>query len=119
MDEEINDQKPAGQEKNLPPPLDSQLRALLPEKDLEIFRDQLPDGFLADATEGLSKVRDASQLDTILKQLNHQMRRQLSHQKKQVKRKSIRDLGWTYWAIIIILLLTICAFIIIRMLLHH
>jgi hypothetical protein len=119
MAEETNDMKPADPGKNLPPSLDRQLRALLPGKDLDIFRDQLPDAFLADASEGLDQIRDASQLDSVLKQLNHQMQRQLGHKKKHSKRRSTGDLGWTYWAIIIILLLTICAYIVIRVQLHH
>jgi hypothetical protein len=119
MSEESNDMKPADQGKKLPPSLDRRLRALLPEKELDYFRDQLPEAFLNDASEGLGQVHDNNQLDGILKKLNHQMRSQLVSKKKNSKRKSIGDMNWIYWAIIVVLLLTICAFLVIRMQLHH
>src|SRR5664279_1749055 len=119
MTEETNDKKPAGQGKKLPMPLDRQLRALLPEEELKHFREQLPEDFLNDASEGLDQVHDSNQLENILKKLNRQMHQQLVHKKKKAGRRSIRDLGWTYWAIVIILILCICAFLVIRLLLPH
>jgi hypothetical protein len=119
MSEESNDMKPADQGKKIPPSLDRQLRALLPERELDHFRDQLPEAFLNDASEGLDQVRDNNQLDGILKKLNNQMRQQLVHKKKKTGRRSIGDFSWAYWAIIIILLLCICAFLVIRLKLRH
>jgi len=110
---------PADPGKSLPPPLESQLRALMPEKEMDLFRKQLPEDFLADASEGLSQVHDSPQLDAVLKQLNHQMHQQLAHKKNPMGRRSAGDLRWTYWAVITILLLVICAFLVIRILLHH
>ncbi|HEY4964997.1 MAG TPA: hypothetical protein VII28_01290 [Puia sp.] len=119
MSEEKNDMGPDGPGKKIPASLDRQLRALLPEKELNHFRDQLPDAFLNDASEGLNQVHDNSNLDGILKKLNLQMHQQLSHKKKKSGRKSIGDMSWIYWAIVIVLLLIICAFLVIRMQLHH
>lgn len=109
----------SGHGKKLPLPLDKQLRTLLPEKELNHFREQLPDEFLNDASEGLKQVQDGHQLDDILKKLNHQMHQQLVSGKKKRGKKSIGDPGWSYWAIIIILVLCISAFLIIRLLLSR
>ena len=119
MNEETHDMNPGDQGKKLPPSLDKHLRTILPEDDLNQFRDQLPEAFLKDASEGLNQVHDNNQLDSILKKLNQQMRQQLSHKKKKTGRKSIGDMSWIYWTIVVILLLIICAFLVIRMQLHH
>ena len=119
MSEEKNDMNSAGQGKKLPPSLDKRLRAILPEKDLGHFRNQLPDAFLSDASEGLEQVTDDSQLDGILNKMNHQMHQHLLRKKKKTGRKSINEFSWSYWAIVIILLLCICAFLVIRLMLHR
>jgi hypothetical protein len=119
MTEESNDMVPADPEKKLPASLDRHLRGIIPEKDLEQFREQLPAEFLSDASEGLSDLKDAKQLESVLQQLNYQMHQHLIHKKTHKKRRAIGDLSWAYWAIIIIFLLTIVGFVVIRMLLRH
>jgi len=116
MTEEKDDMNP--DEKKLPVSLDNHLRAIMAEKDLNHFREQLPSEFLSDASEGLAQLKDSKQLESVLDQLNKQMHYQLSHKKTHTKRRSIGDLSWTYWAIIIVLLLTIVGFVVVRMLLH-
>ena len=119
MAEENNDKTPMDPGKGLTPALESQLRALMPEKEMDLFRKQLPQDFLSDASEGLSQVHDIPKLDSVLKHLNHQMHQQLAHKKKPSGRRYAGDLRWTYWAVIIILLLVFCAFLVIRISLHH
>jgi hypothetical protein len=119
MNEETNHMKPADQDKKLPLALDKQLRDLLPEKELNNFRKQLPDEFLNDASEGLDQVRDGNQLENILKKLNQQLHQHLAHKKRKSGKRSIGNFSWAYWAVIIILILCICAFLVIRLLLHH
>ena len=119
MSEEKNDMHSDGEEKKLPLSLDKQLRTLIHEKELSHFRNELPDAFLNDASEGLDQVADDSQLDGILSKMNHQMRQQLLRKKKKTGRRTIGEFSWSYWAIIIILLLCICAFLVIRLMLHH
>jgi hypothetical protein len=119
MAEETNDMKPADQGKTIPSLLNRQLGNFMSEKELEIFRSQLPEAFLEDAAEGLKKVQDRTQLDIMLKQLNQQMHHQLKTRTKRIGRKNAGDPGWTYWAILIILLLSVCAFLVIRLLLRH
>src|ERR1700682_6035172 len=112
MTEETNDMNPP--ENKLPASLDSHLRAIMEEKELNRFRDQLPAEFLSDASEGLGQLKDTKQLESVLQHLNQQMRHQLGHKKAHKKRRSIGDLSWSYWAIIIILLLTIAGYVVVR-----
>ncbi len=118
MAEETNDRIPSDSDKKLPDSLDIHLRNIMHEKNLNQFRDQLPEEFLSDAYEGLNHVNDKKQLDSVLKQLNQQMHQHLKHKKVRKRRHSITNLSWTYWAIILIFLLTIIGFIVIRILLH-
>ncbi len=113
MTENSNDKRPSG--KKLPVPLDQHLRTLLEEKDLGRFHDQLPEGFISDAAEGLKDLPDSEQLDSVLNQLNHDMHRQLGNKKAKRKRRSIADMSWTYWTIIIILILAVLGYFIISL----
>jgi hypothetical protein len=117
MTEETNDMIPP--ENKLPPSLDNHLRAIMANKELNRFREQLPAEFLSDASEGLGQLKDTKQLESVLQHLNQQMHHQLGHKKTHKKRRSIGDLSWSYWAIIIILLLVIIGYGVIRMLLRH
>jgi hypothetical protein len=119
MTDKKDDMLPDESRNKLPASLDSHLRAFMAEKELIQFREQLPDAFLSDASEGLSQLHDSKQLDSVLQQLNQQMHQQLSHKKMHRERRGMGDLSWTYWAIIIILLITITGFIVIRMFLKH
>ena len=119
MAEEINDTIPGDPEKKLPASLQVHLRSIIPEKDLDRFREQLPEEFLSDASEGLDQVKDKKQLENVLQHLNQQMQQHLTHKKTHKGRRSIGYPGLTYWAVIIIILLIVVAFIVIRMLLKY
>jgi hypothetical protein len=116
MSEEINDMNHP--ENKLPDSLDDHLRMIMEEKELNRFREQLPADFLSDASEGLNRLKDSKQLESVLQNLNQQMHRQLAHKKVHKRKKSIGDLSWGYWAILIILLLGIVGYVIVRMLMH-
>ena len=116
MSEEINDMN--NPENKLPDLLDVHLRTMMAERDLNRFREQLPAEFLSDASEGLNQLKDNKQLESVLQNLNQQMHRQLAHKKVHKRKSSIGDLSWSYWAIIIILLLSMVGYIIVRMLIH-
>ncbi|HZZ75068.1 MAG TPA: hypothetical protein VFE04_04040 [Puia sp.] len=116
MNENINDMNSSG--KKLPDSLNSHLRAIMPEKELNRFREQLSEEFISDAVEGLSGVNDSKQLESVLQNLNLQMHRQLANKKPPNRRRSIGDLTWNYWAIIFILLVGIIGYVAVRMFLH-
>jgi hypothetical protein len=119
MTEETNDMIPADPDKKLPAALDRHLRAMLPENELTRFREQLPEDFITDASEGLENLKDSNQLESVLKKLNQQMHHHLSHKKTNKTRRTEGVLPWTYWAIVIVLLFTIAGFVLIRMILKH
>ena len=116
MSEEINDMDHP--ENRLPDALDDHLRRMMAETELNRFRQQLPAEFISDASEGLSQLKDTKQLESVLRNLNAQMHRQLARKKVHKRKRSIGDMSWTYWAIIIILLLCIVGYVIVRMLIH-
>jgi hypothetical protein len=119
MTDELNDMSPANPGKELPASLDKYLRAIIPEKDLDQFREQLPAEFLSDASEGLNDLKETEELESVLRKLNQQMYQHLKHKKTHNKRRSVGDLSWTYWTIIIIFMLAIVGFVVIRMLLNR
>jgi hypothetical protein len=119
MKDESNDMTPEEFRKNIPASLDQQLRALLGDGGASPFKEELPAAFLKDAREGLEQVKDEKQLEDVLKKLNLQMHLQLTHHKKNRKRKNVENMTWTYWAILLILLLVIVGFILVRMTLKH
>jgi hypothetical protein len=115
MSEEINDMNHSG----FPDSLDDHLRSMMSGNEINRFREQLPAEFLSDASEGLSQIKDTKQLESVLRNLNQQMHRQLVHKKVHKRKKPFGDLSWSYWAIVIILLLSIVGYVIVRMLIHH
>ena len=117
MSEEINDINHP--ENRLPDTLEDHLRRIIAETELNRFRQQLPAEFLSDASEGLNQLNDIKQLESVLRNLNAQMHRQLAHKKVHKRKRSNGDMSWTYWAIIIILLLSIVGYLIVRMLMHQ
>jgi hypothetical protein len=118
MNDEKNDMNREDPSENSSASL-NRLRAMLADGEGKTVREPLPGEFLQDASEGLQQVKDEKQLETVLQQLNRQMRLQLTPKKKNRKRRGIGDLSWSYWAIIIVLLLTILGYLVIRMILKH
>jgi hypothetical protein len=100
MSEEINDMNHP--ENKLPDSLDDHLRAIMEEKELNRFREQLPAEFLSDASEGLNQLKDSNNLNLFFGNLNQQMHRQLA-QRKCIKEKPIEICPMALLAIIIIL----------------
>ena len=90
-----------------------QLRAANPDQSNS--GERLPAEFLTDAKDGLRDVESSEQLNAVLKQINHQMHQQLKNKKPHKLHRKVWDLTWTYWTIIILLILTITALMVIRL----
>jgi len=119
MEEGINDMTPGDPSKKRPLlPADSS-RAFYAESGIAGYQQPLPAEFLSDAEEGMKNLSDENQLDAVLKKLNRQMHQQLAVKKPPNDRRGLWDLSWTYWAIIVVLLLTITGFVVIRLLLRR
>ena len=100
---------------NLPDSLDIRLQAMLNELNQKPSTEKLPAAFLTDATEGLHQVKDEKELATVIQKLNKQMQLHLTHVKTKRLKRSIGNLNWTYWAVVLIILLVVIGFIVIRM----
>jgi hypothetical protein len=113
--EESNHMMPGPADSNKPDSPDNLLRAMLNELDQKASMEKLPADFLTDASEGLHQVKDEKELAAVIQKLNKEMHQHLTHVKTKRLKRSIGNLNWTYWAVILIILLTIISFIVIRM----
>jgi len=67
-----------------------------------------------DAMEGLQHVKNKKSLQAYIDQVNKNLQNQLEQKKQQQQKRNLKVFPWIYLAIVLILLLTIIAFIIIR-----
>ena len=74
--------------------------------------------FMNDALEGLENISDKKKLQAYVDQLNKALHQQLESRKINRERKKIKESPWIYFAIILVLLICIVAFLIIRQWLH-
>jgi hypothetical protein len=119
MKDETNDMIPGDPVNKISTLLDGHLSPLMRKEELKDFKEQLPGDFVEDASEGLDLLKNKKKLESDLNLLNRQLLRTLGNKKTRKSSHSIGNLSWTYWAIIIVFLLTITGFIIIRMLLQR
>jgi ABC-type bacteriocin/lantibiotic exporter with double-glycine peptidase domain len=71
-----------------------------------------------DAVEGLEHVKNKKNLQTYVEHLNKNLQNQLEQKKQQQQKRKLKEYPWIYFAIILILLLCIVAYVIIRKSLH-
>jgi hypothetical protein len=71
-----------------------------------------------DAVEGLQHVKNKKNLQTYVEQLNKNLQNQLEQKKQQQQKRKLKEYPWIYFAIVLILLLCIVAYVIIRKSLH-
>jgi anti-sigma factor RsiW len=72
-----------------------------------------------DAVEGLQHVKNKKNLQAYVEQLNKNLQNQLEQKKQQQQKRKLREYPWIYFAIVLILLLCIVAYVIIRKSLHN
>lgn len=71
-------------------------------------------GFINDAVEGLQSLKEKS-LDVFVYDLNKSLHQHLNKSKSEKERRKIKDLQWVIYAVFIILIISLLAYIIIRM----
>ena len=71
-----------------------------------------------DAVEGLQHVKNKKNLQAYVEQLNKNLQNQLEQKKQQQQKRKLKEYPWIYFAIVLILLLCIVAYVIIRKSLH-
>ncbi|MEO5984493.1 MAG: hypothetical protein ABIP80_03250 [Ferruginibacter sp.] len=72
------------------------------------------DAFMADAMEGLEKVKDKEQLTVLVHQMNTELKKQVKLKKTRKEKRIIIQDQWMYFAVILLLILTVVAFVVIK-----
>ncbi len=71
-----------------------------------------------DAVEGLQQVKGKKNIESLVEQLQKDLHRKLEQKKVSRNKKRILEHPWIYMAIILILLLVVCAWFVLQRL-HH
>ncbi|MEX0635827.1 MAG: hypothetical protein WD135_03595 [Ferruginibacter sp.] len=89
-------------------------RSLTAAEQHELEMQLNDDTFLSDAMDGLEQIDQSEKLPMVVQQLNAGLKIKLD-QKKKIRRRTDRfKYNFTYYSIIILLLLTVIAFVVIR-----
>lgn len=86
---------------------------LSPEKQHEVEKQIIDSEFESDAFEGLQKIKDQQRLQSIVNQLNYDLKRKTARKKAYKEKLRLKKEPWLMLSIIIILLLIIISFIVI------
>jgi uncharacterized membrane protein YvbJ len=80
----------------------------------EVEKWMIDNEFAAEAVEGLQKMGQKKDLNVYVEQLNKELNQYLNQKKKRRDKKKITNVPWSYFAILLILILIIVAYFIIR-----
>ena len=72
------------------------------------------DDFINDAVEGLEQFDSVKKLPLSVEQLNRDLQKQISKKKARREKRKLKDQPWVYFAIILLLILTIACYVIIK-----
>jgi hypothetical protein len=86
---------------------------LSPEKQHEVEKQITDSEFESDAFEGLQKIKDQQRLQSIVNQLNYDLKQKTARKKAYKDKLRLKEEPWLMLSIIIILLLIIISFIVI------
>lgn len=88
--------------------------SLSPAERHEVEKWMSDNDLINDAMEGLQHVKNKKSLQAYVDLLNKNLQNQLEQKKQHQEKRKLKQYPWIYLAVILILLLTIIAFIIIR-----
>ena len=80
----------------------------------EVEQWMIDNHFENEAIEGLQGMKDKKDLDAYVNQLNKELNQYLKQKKQRRDRKKIKQIPWSYLAIVLVLLLIIIAYFIIQ-----
>ena len=72
------------------------------------------DEFTSDAMDGLQPMQNKTALPGMINQLNSGLKKQLKKRKERITKSAFADQRWVYFAIILLLILILVAYIIIK-----
>lgn len=80
----------------------------------EVEQWMIDNNFESEALEGLQMVKDEKDLELYVNQLNKELQKYLQQKKQRRDRKKIKEIPWSYLAIVVVLLLIIIAYVVIQ-----
>ena len=80
----------------------------------ELEKSMAEDDFINDAVEGLQEIKPTKNLQIYVEQLNKDLQKQVIKNKSRRLKRGIKDQPYTYFAIILILLLVIIGYIVLK-----
>ena len=80
----------------------------------ELEKSMAEDDFINDAVEGLQEIKPTKNLQIYVEQLNKDLQKQVIKNKSRRLKRRIKDQPYTYFAIILILLLVIIGYIVLK-----
>lgn len=80
----------------------------------EVEKAMADDAFMNDAVEGLQQMQDTKNMQAYVEQLNADLQKQIAKNKKRKEKRRLKDSPYTYWAIIILLVLMVICFIAVK-----
>lgn len=80
----------------------------------ELEKSMAEDDFINDAVEGLQEIKPTKNLQLYAEQLNKDLQKQTAKNKNRRVKRRIKDQPYTYFAIILILLLAVICYIVLK-----
>ncbi|MES2431240.1 MAG: hypothetical protein V4556_09890 [Bacteroidota bacterium] len=84
----------------------------------EIEKKMTDDPFMNDAIEGLQQINDKAKLAGYTEQLNKELKRQTGKNKRHKDKRKWKEQPYTYFAVLLILLLIIICYLVIKQFNH-
>lgn len=80
----------------------------------EFEKEMVTSDMLNDVVEGLGKFKNKRDVNALVEQLNSNLKKQLQKKKSKKLKREIKNLNWLYFAIAMILIIILIAFIVIK-----
>jgi hypothetical protein len=80
----------------------------------EVEKYLIDNEFARDAMEGLQQVRNKQKLPAYVEQLNKDLHKHIEKRKASREKRKLKEFSWMYFAIILILILCIVAFVVMK-----
>jgi anti-sigma factor RsiW len=80
----------------------------------EVEQWMVDNNFESEALEGLQMIEDKKDLELYVSQLNKDLNKYLQLKKQRRDRKKIKEIPWSYLAIVVVLVLIIIAYVVIQ-----
>ena len=108
-----NQEKDIEQEKVL-----QYLNRNMSDEEQYMFEKQMNDDeFMNDAVEGLAALENKNEIAGLVQQMNSGLKKQLEKKKSRKEKRKLKEQPWTYYSIILVLLLILVAYLVVKKLL--